>query len=421
MKEVALLITIDGLGDRPSKKRRTPLESASSPNLDFLAREGRCGLVSVAGKGIAPESDVALIALLGYDPKKHYTGRGPLEAYGLGIKMKEGDLVLRTNFATVDNSGKIIDRRAGRNLTTKEAQKLAQELNKKVKLSHPFLFQYETEHRAMLVIRDEFSSNISNTDPAYERMGLGGVVSKKVSSRIQKSHPLDSFPKSKKAAEAVNSFVEQAKEALKESEINKKRKRERFLPANAILTRDAGIKLPDFPKETGKWAAVVGYTLEIGLAKQTGMKIFKIEYPDIKSRDIYKTLYQKLDIEIKTALKVLKKEMKKFDHFWIHFKPVDIPGHDGRFKDKKKMIEILDKKFFKAIVALLKKDKKLKVAITADHATPVSKKLHSSDPVPILIYDGLHKDKVKEFSERSCRKGSIGHIMGKDVIKLIKP
>ena len=88
MKEVALLITIDGLGDRPSKKRRTPLESASSPNLDFLAREGRCGLVSVAGKGIAPESDVALIALLGYDPKKHYTGRGPLEAYGLGIKMK---------------------------------------------------------------------------------------------------------------------------------------------------------------------------------------------------------------------------------------------------------------------------------------------------------------------------------------------
>lgn len=417
MKEKLLFITIDGLGDKPKKGNETPLEKARTDNLDFLAKEGRCGLVSTVGKNIAPESDIALTALLGYDPFKHYTGRGPIEAYGLGIKLKPGDLVLRANFATIDKNEKIINRRAGRNLTTKEARELAGEINKKVKLNYPFLFKSETEHRAILAIRNNFSANISNTDPGYERKGLFGVISKKVSDKILKSRALDKSKKAKEAAEEINSFSLQVKNILKEAEVNKARKRKGLLPANYVLLRDAGIELPHLKKEKGKWAAVVGYTLELGLAKRVGMKVFKINYPEIKTRDIYSHLYKCLDIEIKTALKIIKKELGNFEKFWIHFKPTDIPGHDGLANDKKKMIEILDSKFFKSVLALAKKKNNLKIIITADHATPISKKLHSADPVPLLVYDGKNKDEVNKFGESYCRKGSLGLIMGKEVIK----
>lgn len=423
-----LFITIDGMGDKIRKNQKTSLEKARTPNLDFLAKNGRCGLVSTVGEKIAPESDIALTAILGYDPFKYYTGRGPLEAFGMGIRvsleahglgvdLNEKDLVLRANFATINDKGKIIDRRAGRTLTTKEAVKLARRINSKVKLDHPFLFQSEGEHRAILVIEGDFSPNISNTDPGYAKEGMFGVVSNKKIDKFLESKALDKSHQSKKAALAVNQFVEKTIEVLKESKVNKERVKKGFLPANIVLTRDAGTKLPNFPLKKEKWAAVVGYPLEVGLAKKSGMKAFKVSYPELKERNIYKYLYRCLNAEIEKALNVLKKELDNFSSFWIHFKPVDIPGHDGREKDKIKMIEILDKKFFKILVEHLGKNRNLKIIVTADHATPCSLKLHSADLVPILVYDGVHKDKVAKFGEQYCRKGTIGHIMGKDIIK----
>ena len=413
-----LFITIDGLGDRIQKGKKTPLEKARTPNLDFLAKEGRCGLVSTVGEKIAPESDIALTAILGYDPKKYYTGRGPLEAFGMGIRLKKGDLVLRANFATVNYQGKIIDRRAGRNLTTKEAQILSRAVNSEIKLAYPFLFQSIGEHRAILAIRGQFSSNISNVDPAYTKEGIFGVVSKKIGSKVLKAHALDNSLKAKKAAKVVNEFVEKSAEVLDNHKINQGRAKKGLKPANTVLLRDAGVELPNFPLDKKKWTAVVGYPLEIGLAKRCGMKISKIKYPEIKTRDIYKYLYICLGAEIKKSLSILKKNSLEKNSFWIHFKPIDIPGHDGREKDKIKMIEMLDKFFFSNLVRFLKKDKSIEIIVTADHATSCSEKLHSADPVPLLFYDGTHKDKVTKFGEQYCRKGSIGHIIGKDIIKL---
>ena len=131
-----IYIVIDGLGDLPIEELggETPLEFAETPNLDWLAGKGKLGLMYTVGEGIAPESDVAVISILGYDPLKYHVGRGPIEAYGADLEMKDGDLALRCNFATLGPNRRIIDRRVGRTLTTEEASELSEAINREVKL-----------------------------------------------------------------------------------------------------------------------------------------------------------------------------------------------------------------------------------------------------------------------------------------------
>ena len=406
-----LFIVLDGAGDTPNKElgNKTPYEAACKPNLDFLAKNGRCGLVQTVGKGIAPESDFAVMAILGYDPYKYFTGRGPLEAYGAGIKLNKPFLALRTNFATIENN-EIKDRRAGRSLTTKEAKELEKEINRKVKLKCKFLFKSTTEHRGVLVLYGKFSDAVSNTDPAYERQGKFGVAKAVSSNKIQECRAL------KKGAETtagiINDFVRQSREILEESKINERRKAKELLQANAILPRDAGNKLPKLPKKK-KWAAIVGMPLEIGIAELAGMKILKVKYPAITSSDSYEHLYNCLNAEIRDSLKYLKSQWSKFNAFYIHIKETDIPGHDGLPDEKKKMLELIDKKLFSQIRKL-----NAKIIVTSDHATPCELKAHSDGLVPLLVY-GNGKDNLSSFSEKECRKGSLGIILGKDILRHI--
>ncbi|MBI2556628.1 MAG: phosphoglycerate mutase, partial [Planctomycetes bacterium] len=185
MKKI-LYIVLDGLGDgRYSCKEfgnRTPLEAAATPTMDMLAREGQTGLMYTVGKNIAPESDIAVISILGYDAMKYYTGRGPLEALAVGLKIKDGDLAFRANLATRGTGRQIRDRRVGRNLSTEEATQLCEEINKKVKLDSipaTFTFKNTLEYRGVLVargVKNKLSGYVTNTDPAYTKHGLLGVA-----------------------------------------------------------------------------------------------------------------------------------------------------------------------------------------------------------------------------------------------------
>lgn len=405
-----LFIILDGASGTPEKElgNKTPYEAASTPNLDFLAKNGRTGLVQTVGKGIAPESDVAVMAVLGYDPHKYFTGRGPVEAYGAGVKLGKQFLALRTNFETIEGD-EIKDRRVGRSLTTKEAKELEKEINKKVRLKCKFLFKSTTEHRGVLVLYGKFSDQITNVDPAYEKKGTFGVAKANVKFIIQKCKALEK--KAEKTAEIINDFVEQARIVLEESKVNKKRIKSGLLPANVIVPRDAGNKLPKLPKRKN-WAAIVGMPLEIGLSEAAGMKILKVKYPAIKSADAYRHIYNCLNAEINYSVKYLKSKWKKFDSFYLHFKETDIPGHDGLPNEKKKMIELIDRKFFSFARKL-----NARIIVTSDHSTPCSLMAHSADPVPLLVYDGKAKDNVRSFSERECRKGSLGTLLGKDILK----
>lgn len=405
-----IFIILDGAAGTPDEilGNKTPFEAANKPNLDFLAKNGKTGIVYTVGKDVAPESDVAITALIGYDPYKYFTGRGPLEAFGAEVKLGNEFLALRTNFATLELD-RIRDRRVGRSLTTKEANKLADAVNKKVKLPCRFIFKSTTEHRGVLVLYGKFSDKISNVDPAYEKQGTFGIALSDSSNFIQKCRSMDKG--AEKTAEIINDFVRQSRIVLETNPVNKARENSGLPVANAILPRDAGNKLPKFPQKK-KWAAVVGMPLEIGLAELAGMKILKVKYPSIKSADAYKHIYECLDAEIRDSIKYLKSEWNNYDSFYIHFKETDIPGHDGKPEDKKKMIELIDKTFFSFARTL-----NAKIIVTSDHSTPCELKAHSADPVPLLVYNGKDKDNVSGFSEKECAKGSLGKLFGKEVLQ----
>jgi 2,3-bisphosphoglycerate-independent phosphoglycerate mutase len=256
MKKI-LYVVLDGLGDLPIKEfnNKTPLEAAVTPNMDRLAQNGKTGLVYPVAKGIAPESDIAVISLLGYDAHKYYTGRGPLECFAEGIAVNDGDAAFRVNFATVADDAKTIkDRRVGRNLTTEEATSLAKEINSKVTLSSAtFEFKNTIGHRGVLVIRgmhNKLSGWITNTDPAYDREGVFGVAKEKFENFVAESAPMPGYENSQEAKEAarlLNEFTQKSHKVLSESLINKKRVSENKLAGNAILSRDAGDHLPKFP------------------------------------------------------------------------------------------------------------------------------------------------------------------------------
>ncbi len=421
MKKI-LYIVLDGLGDLPLKelKNKTPLESAVTPHMDRLAQKGKTGIVYPVAKGIAPESDIAVISLLGYDAHKYYTGRGPLEAFAEGLDIKDGNLALRVNFATVDADGKSIkDRRVGRNLTTEEAAALSKEINAKTTLSTAtFEFKNTIGHRGVLVIRgarSKLSGWVTNTDPAYEREGVFGIAKEKFEKIVAQSVPMPGYENSNEAKEAaalLNEFTQKSHKVLNESGINKKRISDGKLPANIILSRDAGDSLPKFPKIDSlynvKFGSFVQMPVEKGIALLTGIKV--IDVPQSSGH---------LDVDYPIWAKLALESIKKYDGIYIHIKGPDEPAHDGDFAKKKEIIEAIDKYFFSNLLPNLNMEDVV-LTVTADHSTVCAIKAHSADPVPILVCgSNIQPDGTMSFSEKTAKLGSLGEIKGQEIMPLL--
>ena len=226
-------VLLDGVGDlpHPNLAGKTPLGAANTPNLDRLAKNGTMGEVITVGKGIAPESDIAVFNMLGYKFKHDdYAGRGVVEAIGIGIDFKDGDLALRGNFATLNGDGVIIDRRAGRNIEKQDAEAVSNEIEEKIKFSDENTTVTITPtigHRLVIRIRSNgaLSSNISNTDPSYGRvngMGIARAVTDFL--RIEKCLPLDEESHTKLASKLVNELTEQSLDIMSKSKVNERRK-----------------------------------------------------------------------------------------------------------------------------------------------------------------------------------------------------
>jgi 2,3-bisphosphoglycerate-independent phosphoglycerate mutase len=418
MKKI-LYVVLDGLGDLPIKELggKTPLEAAVTPNMDRLAQSGRTGIVYPVGKGIAPESDVAVISLLGYDAHKYYTGRGPLESFAEGLNINDGDVAFRVNFATVGDDLKTIkDRRVGRNLSTEEAAALAKEINAKVTLSSAtFEFKSTIGHRGILVIRgmhQKLSGWITNTDPAYGRYGVFGVALDEFENRVAVSVPIQGHEEdlsAKESSKLLNEFTEKSIKVLNESAINKKRISEGKLPGNLILSRDAGDRLPKFPSILSifnlKFGSFVQMPVEKGIALLTGIDV--IEVPQSSGH---------LDVDYPIWAKIALDSMQKYDGIYVHLKGPDEPAHDGDFLNKKESIEAIDKHFFSSLLPKLDIANTI-VAITADHSTACAIKAHTADPVPLLICGGnIRPDGSMSFSERAAALGSIGELLGNQIL-----
>lgn len=417
MKKV-IYVVLDGLGDDPLPQlgEKTPLEAARTPNLDSLAARGRNGVVYTVGAGIAPESDIAVFAVLGYDPRVHHAGRGPMEGLGAGMDIHDGDLVYRINFATVAEDGTtIVDRRVGRNLTSAEAKQLAAEANANIKLPNASAELLATvEHRGVLLIRRDgapLSAEVTNTDPAYERIGALGVAKLTFEDLVQRCEPLpgnEGDERAVAAAELTNEYLRQCFEVLDRSEVNAKRRSVGSMPGNIILTRDAGDHLPkppSFEKEFGaRWGCFVEMPVERGISMVLGMG--QIEVPMMTG-----SWEKQYNTWAETALEAIQ----EYDGLYIHIKGPDVPAHDGRFEDKLENIQAIDEHFFGRLLPDLSRD--VIIAVTADHSTSCAKKAHTDDPVPLVVAGpGVSADGVQTFGERAARRGEIGLIQGVEIM-----
>lgn len=404
-----LYIVIDGMGDLPNKEidYKTPLEAAKTPNLDFLAKNGKTGLMYSVRKGVAPESDVAVISLLGYDPFKYSTGRGIIEAVGAGLDLENGDLALRCNFATLGGDKEILDRRVARSLRTEEASELCNAANKYVKLtSHHAQFEFKNTlgHRAVLVIKRKnkpMSSKITNTDPAYSIINGLGVAETTVDMHLKMCAPTDESNEGQISADLVNEFTEKTHKLWENHPINLKRAAEGKLKANVVLSRDAGSQLPNFfsinDRYKVKFAALADMQAENGIAKLSGMESSLLPPP---SGDLEK------DCEIRVNR--LLDALQQHDCIYIHLKGPDEPGHDGNCLRKTEIISAIDKYFFGRLLPQINL-KDVLFCITSDHATPCSLKVHSDTPVPLLMAGGpISGNKPAKFCEKECAKGSLG-------------
>ena len=406
-------VLLDGVGDlpHPNLVGKTPLDAASTPNLDRLAKNGTMGQVITVGKGIAPESDIAVFNMLGYKFKHDdYAGRGVVEAIGIGIDFKDGDLALRGNFATLNDDGVIIDRRAGRNIEKQDTETVSNEIEEKIKFSDENATAIITPtigHRLVIRIRSNctLSSNISNTDPAYGRvdgMGIARAVTDFL--KIEKCLPLDEEPHTKLASNLVNELTEQSLDIMKKSKVNERRKENDKKLLNGILLRDAG---NIYPKVTPindlhsmKFSCIVDMPVEIGISKILKMKTY-----DAGGRTDYEE-----------KAKVAAKAMDEQNAVYVHLKGPDEFGHDGDAQGKMENIEEIDKRFFGTLLDNIDSSK-VAVIVSADHSTPCINKGHSADPVPLLISgDMVTNDDTQRFTEIEAKKGRIGLIDGAQVI-----
>ena len=405
---------LDGVGDlpHPDLAGKTPLEAATTKNMDMLAKNGIMGQVISVGKGIAPESDIAVFNMLGYKfQHSDYAGRGVIEAIGIGIDFKDGDLALRGNFATLDDEGKIIDRRAGRRIEREDVEKISKEIEKEIKFSNPnttVAVAPTVGHRVTIRLRDDkpLSSEISNTDPAYARVdGMG--IAKAVSDfmKIEKCIPLEQTENAANAANLVNEFTKQSLEIMKKSDVNKQRSQKNKKLLNSILLRDAGNKYPNVKPindlHSMNFSCIVDMPVEIGISNILKMKAFNAG--------------GLTDYEEKA--RVAAQAMDTENAIYVHLKGPDEFGHDGDAIGKMKNIEEIDERFFGTLLDHVDVSK-IAIMISADHSTPSIHKGHSDDPVPLLISGNMiTNDDTQRFTETEAKKGAIGLIDGVQVVK----
>lgn len=404
-KAKMLIFLGDGMGGRPlpSLGGHTTIEAANTPVLDEMATKGASGMMSPITPGIAVGSDTGHMAILGYDPYEHYRGRGPFEAKGVGIDVQPGDVAFRCNFATVDEDGVIIDRRAGRIQSGTDLLREAINENISEIDDVQIIFEESVAHRAALVLRGEnLDEHITPVDPHEP------------GEEYWKSHPAEGYEDNeaaKRTADILNRFVAKTRAILPNVELNEEREKEGLLPANIILPRGAGVAVdlePFHERYECRGAMIVEVDLVRGLGKYLQMTVKEVAGatggPDTDEIAIANAAVESLD-----------------DHDFVlcNIKAPDLGGHDGNCQQKIEAIEKVDH----AIGHVLNNTSEIPLVtmVAADHCTPCAIRDHSGDPIPAVFYGyGVTPDSVESYGERASSRGSMGHFRGFDVMNLLR-
>ena len=362
-----VMLVVDGLGGAPHPETgKSELEEARTPNLDKLASRSVCGLTTPVMPGVTPGSGPGHLSLFGYDPVKYMIGRGVLEALGIDVEIREGDVAARGNFCTVDGQGKLVDRRAGR-ISSQESIPLCEQLDQIEVPGLEVSILPVQDYRFVALFRGEgLSEDVTETDPQ-----ILDVPPRRVEAMN---------PGAEKTAAAANALIEGAREALGD--------RDR---ANMALLRGFS-QLPELPNFGHMYrlnpAAIAAYPMYRGLAKVAGMTVIPTG-PNFQA-------------EVET----LAQRFQEHDFFYLHYKPADAAGEDGDFNAKVQALEALDE-FIPGLLDLQPDA----FVVAGDHSTPSILAAHGWQPVPLLIHSKLTLGEgIAAFDERNCATGSLGRI-----------
>lgn len=394
-----IVVLGDGMADEPLEalQNKTPLMAAKTPMMDELAKKSVMGIAHTIPEGMKPGSDVANLAVLGYNPRECYSGRSPLEALSIGVKMQETDIALRANIVTLSDDDKpyeektIIDHSSSE-ISTEDAAVLIEAVKKELE-TDMFKYYVGTSYRHLLIWDKGEVVELAQPHDILGRV-IGEYLPKesllkemmKKSYDILNNHPLN---------------VERAKKGL-----NK---------ANSLWFWGAGTKpsLSSFEKKTGKKGAMISAVdLLKGIAIGTEMKVVEVEGAN-------GTLHTNYEGKAKAAVDVLLKE--NYDFVYVHVEAPDEMGHQGGIENKITSIEFLDQRVIKPIIEDMKQAKEdFRMLITPDHPTPIWCRTHTSDPIPFMIYDSTdekHQDML--YDEAHARETGLEIEKGYELINLL--
>lgn len=395
-----IVVIGDGMSDYPLRQLNgnTPLEKAKTPAMDFIAKNGSSGLLKTVPEGFEPGSDVANLAILGYDPRVYYPGgRGPLEARSLGIKLKDSEVAIRLNLINEDN-GRIGDYSSG-HISTEEARVLIEELDKRIGTTD-IKFYPGRGYRHIVVLSEKYSEKIICKPPH-------DIHNRPVSENLPKGKTAEG----KGTAEILNELIRKSRNILSEHPVNRKRVREGKLPANLIWPWGAGRnrEVPSFRERFNiKGALISGVDLLKGIAVTIGLEVI-----DVPGATGY------LDTNYEGKADYAMKALERNDFVCIHVEAPDEAGHEGMLDSKIEAIENIDRRILARILDGMN-GKEFTIGILPDHPTPVSIKTHTSDPVPFAIYSTRKEgDTVDKFTENSAKKGTYGLRNGTEFMNLL--
>lgn len=394
-----IIILGDGMADWPVEQlgNRTLLQHAHTPNMDRLARNGRCGCLTTVPEGFHPGSEVANMSVLGYDLNRVYEGRGVLEAASMGVDLQPGDMAMRCNLVCID--GDLLKNHSAGHITTAEAAELIEYLQ--AHLGNDRVHFYTgVQYRHLLVVRGG-DKRVRCTPPHDVPLKLFRPLLVQAET-----------PEAQDTADLLNDLILQSQQLLAAHPLNRRRTAEGKDPANSIWPWSPGYRpqmepLSERFPQVKRGAVISAVDLIRGIGRYAGLRNIEVE----GATGLYDTNYEG---KAAAALDALRTD----DFVYLHVEASDEAGHEGDVSLKIKTIENLDSRIVGPVSEAVQHwDEPVAIAVLPDHPTPCKLRTHTAEPVPFLIYrPGIEPDEVQTYDEAACRAGSYGHLKGNEFI-----
>lgn len=383
-----LVLLCDGMADYPVPElgNKTPLGASNTPNMDKLAKKAVIGLVKTVADNMKPGSDVANLSVLGYDPQIYYTGRSPLEAGSIGIDMKDSDVSFRCNLVTLSDEPNYEDKTildyCADDISTEEAKELIEYLEENLG-NEEFKLYSGVSYRHCLIWNNG-TLDVGTLTPPHDITGK----------------PIKNYIPTHENAKKLYEMMIKSYDLLKDHPVNKAREAKGLKPANSMWLWGEGKRasLMPFTEKYGlKGSMISAVDLLKGIGKFSGMNVVNVPGA---------TGYMDTNFEGKAQAAVKEFENGQ-DFVYVHIEAPDECGHRYEIENKKKSLEIIDEKVLGPLIEALEKYDDYKILIMPDHATPLSLRTHTNDPIPFLIYKKSNAAVGGVFTEEGAKESGI--------------